>query len=373
MYSGNLTSLFGVAFLLLITSCGGDDHTEHHHASDHYTQPNKELNLDVVDLNDIQPGDTSKQEMVLIPAGTYLMGNDGEMARADEQPVHPVHVSSFWMDEHEVTNQQYQAFVDATGYKTLAEVAPEWSELKKQVPPGTPKPPDSLLVAGSMVFKPTEGPVDLDHFFLWWAWQPGADRLHPDGPGSDVVGKGDHPVVHVCWFDAAAYCKWRGGRLPTEAEWEWAARGGSDGKIYPWGNEAVEQGSFKANTWQGHFPYDNTAADGFMTTAPVKSFSPNGFGLYDMGGNVWEWCYDRYHQNYYQMVLSSDTLIDPKGPENSYSERDPYTPVRVQRGGSYLCNSVYCASYRVSARMPGAPDTGMPHVGFRCICETAGQ
>lgn len=356
---------------VLLFSCNNADHLHDEHQHNSYTQPNKELNIDEISLDDIQPGDTSKKGMLLIPAGSYLMGYDGELARADEQPVHPVKVSSFWMDEHEVTNREYQKFVDATGYRTLAEIDPDWEELKKQVPPGTPKPPDSVLVAGSMVFKPTDGPVDLNNFFLWWAWQPGANRLHPDGPGSNIDGKDDHPVVHVCWFDAAAYCKWRGGRLPTEAEWEWAAKGGLNNKVYPWGNQDIAIGGYKANAWQGDFPYKNTAADGYMTTAPVKSFAANGYGLYDMGGNVWEWCLDRYDETYYRQI--EDTLIDPKGPEISYSKRDPYTPVRVQRGGSYLCNSVYCASYRVSARMPGAPDTGMPHVGFRCICETTGQ
>lgn len=368
-------TVLGLTLLLclLLLSCNNNEHHHSEHDNDHYTQPNKELNIEEVSLDRITPGDTSKSNMVLIPAGAYMMGYNGKLARADEQPVHPVEVSSFWMDEHEVTNSQYQTFVDATGYRTLAEVAPDWEEIKKQVAPGTPKPPDSILVAGSMVFRPTDGPVDLDHFFLWWAWQPGANRLHPEGPGSNINGKEDHPVVHVCWFDAAAYCKWRGGRLPTEAEWEWAARGGLDNKIYPWGDQAVNEGAMKANAWQGDFPYNNTAADGYPTTAPVGSFAPNGYGLFDMGGNVWEWCFDKYDQNYYTKAAAMGTLTDPMGPDRSYSARDPYTPVRVQRGGSYLCNSVYCASYRVSARMPGAPDTGMPHVGFRCICEDIGQ
>ncbi len=343
-------------------ACNAHQHEEHQH----YTQPER--------TPKVTPNDTitvgsnkGNSGMVIIPSGTYSMGGTGKLARADEFPKHLVQVDSFWMDAHEVTNAQFREFVEATGYKTIAERIPTWEEIRDQLPPGTPKPPDSVFVAGSMVFQPTDGPVNLDSYFQWWAWQPNANWKQPDGPASSIERKADHPAVHICWYDAAAYCKWRGGRLPTEAEWEWAARGRLTDNTYPWGNEHINQNGYKANSWQGDFPYENIAADGYLTTAPVKSFEPNGFGLYDMAGNIWEWCSDWYHSKYYEMAAQQSPQTNPIGPNQSFDERDPYTPKRVQRGGSYLCNDVYCASYRVSARMPGAPDTGMPHVGCRCV------
>lgn len=230
--------------------------------------------------------DVSHKGMIWIKPGTFMMGADNKQAAADEYPKHKVVVDGFWMDATEVTNIQFAKFVKATGYITTAEHKPDWNELKKQVPPGTPKPDDSDLVAASLVFSPPTQPVDLNDYTQWWTWKKGASWKHPHGPGSNIKGKDNYPVVHISWFDAVAYCKWAGKRLPTEAEWEWAARGGLQNKLYPWGDEPIDEGKPKANTWQGHFPDQNTLRDKFYGLAPVASFAPNGYGLYDMAGNV---------------------------------------------------------------------------------------
>ena len=310
--------------------------------------------------------DTSVAGMVLIPGGVFEMGGDNEQAMPDEFPKHRVRVDSFYMDATEVTNAQFKKFVDATGYITTAERKPDWEELKKALPPGTPKPPDSVLVAASLVFKQTDGSVRLDDYTQWWEWVPGADWKHPQGQGSDIMGKENYPVVHISWYDAMAYCQWAGKRLPTEAEWEYAARGGLTNHIYPWGNEHINAGRPKANTWEGKFPYLNEVKDGYVLAAPVKSFAPNGYGLYDMSGNVWEWCSDWYHADYYQ-TLRNGIAKNPEGPEKSFDPVDPYTPKKTIRGGSFLCNEIYCSGYRVARRMKSSPDTGMEHTGFRCV------
>lgn len=325
------------------------------------------------DSNNVQPGgDTSLDGMVLIPAGVFEMGGDNEQASADEYPKHKVSVDSFYMDITEVTNAQFQKFVDATGYVTTAERKPDWEELKKSVPPGTPKPPDSVLVAASLVFKPSNGPVDLNNYSQWWSWVAGADWKHPEGPGSTIKGKENFPVVHVSWDDAMAYCKWSGKRLPTEAEWEYAARGGLINNIYPWGNEHVNIGAPKTNSWEGKFPYLNEQKDGFLKYAPVKTFNCNRYGLFDMAGNVWEWCSDWYDYNYYKS-LEGKTTSNPKGPSKSYDPDDPYTQKRSLRGGSFLCNDSYCSGYRVARRMKSSPDTGLEHTGFRCVRDITNQ
>jgi sulfatase modifying factor 1 len=290
---------------------------------------------------------TIKEGMALIPAGNFRMGSEGEQARDDEAPIHEVHVDSFWMDVTEVTNAQFKAFVDATGYVTTAEQKPNWEELKKELPPDTPKPADSLLQAASLVFYPTSGPVDLNDFGSWWNWTPKASWRYPKGKGSSIEDKMNHPVVHISWYDAQAYASWIGKRLPTEAEWEWAARGGQNNVKYPWGNEAVAEGSPKANSWEGNFPYLNTLQDTFFYTAPVASFEPNPFGLYDMAGNVWEWCSDWYDYTYYKEI-ESQQVRNPQGPEVSYDPYQPYLKQKVMRGGSFLCNDAYCAGYRVA-------------------------
>lgn len=307
--------------------------------------------------------DTSVAGMVFIPGGSFQMGGDNEQASKDEYPKHTVTVKAFWMDETEVTNAQFKKFIDATGYITTAERKPDWEELKKTLPPGTPKPPDSVMIAASLVFRQSTGVVNLDDYNQWWAWVAGTNWKHPQGPNSSIIGKENYPVVQVSWDDAMAYCKWAGKRLPTEAEWEFAARGGLVNNIYPWGNEPVNAGKPKANSWEGKFPYNNEKRDGYVTSGPVKTFVPNGYGLYDMAGNVWEWCADWYNNEYYKTT----TVENPQGPSKSFDPDDPFTPKKVLRGGSFLCNDSYCSGYRVARRMKSSPDTGLEHTGFRCV------
>ena len=309
----------------------------------------------------------SHDGMVWIEGGEFTMGAQDQEGRSDEYPAHQVKVKGFWMDHTEVTNADFKKFVDATGYITTAEKAPDWNELKKQLPPGTPKPPDSVLVAASLIFMKQPSGAGLGDPSIWWAWQKGANWKHPHGPGSTIKGKENFPVVHVSWDDAVAYCKWSGKRLPTEAEWEYAARGGKQ-TAYSWGTEDIERGRPKANTWQGTFPSFNTSWDGFENAAPVKSFQPNAFGLYDMAGNVWEWCSDWYKNDYYKSLLNK-VVENPTGPDRSYDPDEPTVPKKVVRGGSYLCNASYCKGYRVSSRMKTATDTGLEHTGFRCVAD----
>ena len=314
----------------------------------------------------IMSNDSSTEGMVFIPGGSFMMGGDNKQASADEYPKHQVQVDGFWMDATEVTNAQFQKFVEATGYVTTAEKKPDWEELKKSVPPATPKPSDDMLVPASLVFKQTSGPVDLNDYSQWWNWLPGADWKHPEGPDSDLKGKENYPVVHVSWYDAVAYCKWAGKRLPTEAEWEFAARGGLTDAVYPWGNEHVNAGAAKTTSWEGTWPSYNEQKDGYIRMAPVKSYAPNGYGLFDMSGNVWEWCNDWYNADYYKQ-LANKTSNNPKGPEQSFDPEEPYTSKKSLRGGSFLCNDAYCSGYRVARRMKSSPDTGLEHTGFRCV------
>lgn len=309
----------------------------------------------------------SLDNMVFIPGGTFTMGGDSIWGRADEFPRHQVKVSAFYMDKHEVTNAEFRAFVKATGYTTTAERKPDWEELKKQLPPGTPCPPDSVLVAASLVFSPPNHPVSLDNAAQWWQWVPGASWLHPEGPKSKLDGKDNYPVVQVSWEDAQAYAKWAGKRLPTEAEWEFAARSGKNNVIYPWGNQPIDQGNVKANSWQGHFPDKNAAKDKYYRVAPVMSFAANDFGLYDIAGNVWEWCNDWYRSDYYQQCVQQRIVENPQGPAESLDIEEPTVPKRVTRGGSFLCTDQYCSGFRVSARMKTSWDTSLEHTGFRCV------
>ena len=319
------------------------------------------------------PEKSPPPDMRWIPAGEFTMGTDEPQSMPNERPAHQVKLDGFWIDEHDVTNAEFKKFVEATGYITTAEKPVDWEELKKQLPPGTPRPPAEKLLPGSLVFTPPSGPVDLRDMSNWWVWTTGADWRHPRGPGSDIKGKDNYPVVQVAWEDAAAYAKWAGKRLPTEAEWEYAARGGTSKTRYYWGNEFKSKGRFMANTFDGDFPHNNTAADRFKLLAPIKSFPPNGYGLYDMAGNVWQWTSDFYMKDAHASAMkeaqkSGHTCENPKGPRGTY---DPTRPVsdaeeRVIKGGSFLCSPSYCESYRPSARRGTPPDTGSEHVGFRC-------
>lgn len=310
----------------------------------------------------------SFENMVFIPGGVFRMGaRDPQFARADEYPVHKVKVDPFYMDTHSVTNAQFRKFVEKTGYITTAEKNIDWNELKEQLPPGTPKPDDSLLLAASLVFTPPSQHVGLQDVSQWWNWVRGANWKQPHGPGSSIEGLDNYPVVHVSWEDAGAYAIWAGKRLPTEAEYEYAARGGNDGYIYPWGNQPINEGQPKANSWDGDFPVINSRWDGFELLAPVMQYQPNSFGLYDMAGNVWEWCADLYHHEYYKTFHPEAIADNPHGPATSYDPMEPNARKRVIRGGSFLCNDSYCSGFRAAARMKSTEDTGMSHLGFRCV------
>lgn len=305
--------------------------------------------------------------MVRIPVGQYRMGSDGEQAQADEKPVHEIRIDAFWMDATEVTNRQFRQFVEATGYVTTAERKISMEEIMSQLPPGTPPPDPELLEPFSLVFS---APKEKRQYYSvgdWWAMVKGASWKHPQGPGSDLEGKDEYPVIHVSWYDAMAYAKWAGKRLPSEAEWEYAARAGKPENKYPWGNEHPDLGTPKANIWQGEFPLNNQVQDGFRKLAPVGSFPANDYGLYDMAGNVWEWCTDWYHADYYAQKVSARQNLNPLGPERTYDPQNPTIPQKVIRGGSFLCNDSYCSGFRVSARMKSSADTGLEHTGFRCV------
>ncbi len=291
--------------------------------------------------------------MVWIPAGKFWMGS--EDGQADERPPHEVTLNGFWMDRTEVTNEEFERFAKATGYITIAERKPRAEDY-----PGVPV---ERLVAGSAVFSPPPGEVSLENHFAWWSYEPGANWRHPEGPSSNLKDRPKHPTVHIAWDDAQAYAQWAGKRLPTEAEWEYAARGGLDREPYCWGKEQVPGGKWRANIWQGRFPNENILSDGHRTTAPVSSFAPNGYGLFDMSGNVWEWCQDWYLPDYYARAPA----MNPPGPSTSHDPNEPGVAKRVQRGGSFLCSDLYCIGYRPGARMKASPDTGLSHSGFRCV------
>jgi formylglycine-generating enzyme required for sulfatase activity len=294
--------------------------------------------------------------MVWVPGGEFIMGDE---RFPDAQPLHRVVVDGFWMDRTEVSNAQFTKFVEATGYKTIAERQPDPRDY-----PGAKK---EMLVPGSIVFSPPRE-VQLEVCQAcgecpWWTYKPGANWKHPEGPDTSIEGKDDHPAVHIAWVDAVAYAEWAGKRLPTEAEWEFAARGGLEGKKYYWGDELKPGGKWMVNIWQGDFPTKNTAEDGYRTTAPVGSYPANPFGLHDMSGNVWEWCSDWYRPNYY----SVSPRFNPQGPSSSIDPHGHNESKRVMRGGSFECSDQYCNRYLAGARHHGAPDTGAMHNGFRCV------
>jgi sulfatase modifying factor 1 len=331
-------------------------------------------------LNSRTPPGPAPQGMVWIPGGEFWMGVEEDIAGDPEAPndvyadarlVHLVQVDGFWMDETEVMNEQFAEFVKATGYVTVAEQKPDAKEFPDVEP--------SALKPFSIVFRQPESKIRnlwaADAERKWWDLSFGADWKHPEGPKSDIKGREKYPAVHICWEDAAAYCKWAGKRLPTEAEWEFAARGGLDRAPYVWGEEHLPQGKHLANWWQGEFPIKNTKADGFEGVAPVRSFPPNGYGLYDMAGNVWEWCDDWYQKKHYDDVDRARGLKDeraarnPKGPPTGFDPQEPDQPKRVQRGGSFMCGDNYCRRYVPGARGKGEPRSAANHIGFRCVAD----
>jgi formylglycine-generating enzyme required for sulfatase activity len=308
--------------------------------------------------------------MTWIPGGEFSMGaadprgreHGGHEEMADARPIHRVYVDAFWMDATEVTNEQFSRFVNATGYVTVAEQKPTREEF--------PTAPPENLVAGSVVFAPPPHSVPLNDHFQWWAYVPGACWRRPAGPGSDLAGREKHPVVHVAYEDAVAYARWAGKDLPTEAEWEFAARGGLAGKTYPWGDELRLGGRWMANVFQGRFPVKGQDAgeDGFAGIAPVARFPANGYGLNDVAGNAWEWVSDWYRPDAYSAVAASGAIArNPKGPATSHDPAEPGVPKRVHRGGSFLCTDQYCTRYMVGTRGKGEVRTGSNHLGFRCV------
>lgn len=324
----------------------------------------------------IGDGVSTPAGMAWIPPGKFLMGSDSKLAQPNERPAHPVTVDGFWIDVTHVTNDQFAQFVRQTGYVTTAERKPDWDTIRVQLPPGTPRPPDEVLVPGGMVFVGTRAPVNLRDYTQWWRYVPGAQWRHPQGPGSSIEGKGDHPVVQVTYEDVLAYAQWAGKRLPTEAQWEYAARGGLEQADYAWGEEPMPDGKMQANYWdvrQRSFPVVDTASMGAPGTSPVGSFAPNGYGLEDMTGNAWQWVADWYRADYFAMQAKSDraSIKNPQGPDDSFDPSVPGMPAaapkRVIRGGSFLCNESYCLSYRPSARRGSDPYTPMSHLGFRLV------
>ncbi len=323
-------------------------------------------------------GVTGPAGMARIPGGEFLMGSDSKLAQPNEKPAHKVRVPAFWMDQHHVTNAQFRKFVDATGYVTTAERKPDWETLRVQLPAGTPRPPDSALAPGGMVFVGTARPVPLRDYSHWWRYVPGADWRHPGGPGTSIDSKDDHPVVQVSYEDAQTYAKWAGKRLPTEAEWEFAARGGLEQATYAWGDRFAPDGRQMANVWQGQqaqpFPVISPKAGGALGTSPAGTFPANGYGLYDMTGNAWQWVADWYRADQFQREAAAGRRIDnPKGPEAAWDPDDAGVPTdapkRVTRGGSFLCNEDYCLSYRPSARRGTDPYNSMSHLGFRLVMD----
>ncbi|WP_047548071.1 formylglycine-generating enzyme family protein [Psychroserpens sp. Hel_I_66] len=307
--------------------------------------------------------------MVWVPGKLFLQGaKDGdEFAMMREKPAHQVIVDGFFIDITEVTNKEFKSFIDATNYVTIAERPIDWEEMKKELPPNTPKPHDSILRPGSLIFnKNVNTVVNMANYSQWWTWKIGANWKHPEGPKSSIKGKDNYPVVHIAYEDAQAYCKWANRRLPTEAEWEAAAQGKATDHIFTWGNDPSKLNDY-ANTWQGAFPVKNESIDGFELIAPVKSYPANDLGIYDMMGNVWELTSDLFNANHYKEMDASKITINPSGAKNAYNPDSPNQKEHIIKGGSFLCHASYCASFRISARMGTAVDSGSDHTGFRTV------
>jgi formylglycine-generating enzyme len=324
--------------------------------------------------NDQPPPGKAPRGMVWIPGGEFSMGaaatrgmNDvGMQATRDSRPIHRVRVDGFWMDVTEVTNAQFAEFVSATGYVTISERTPRAEDF--------PSAAAEDLVAGSVVFSPPDHAVPLNDHFQWWSYVDGANWRHPLGPESSIDGKDQYPVVHIAYEDAQAYAKWAGKRLPTEAEWEFAARGGLSGQLYPWGNDFMQGTKWMANSHQGHFPDHDTGADQHAGIAPVAQYPPNRYGLYDVAGNAWEWVSDWYRPDYYaRLAASGEVAVNPQGPESSFDPDEPAEKKRVHRGGSFLCTDEYCSRYMVGTRGKGEVTTGTNHLGFRCVRAARGS
>jgi len=334
------------------------------------TEASAEPGFEPTVANTTAPPGEAPAGMAWIPGGEFSMGCadprpslcGGPDAMPDARPIHRVYVDGFWMDKTEVTNSQFQEFADATGYVTIAERTPRAEDFPVA-------PPPENLVAGSTVFTPPDQPVPLDNHYRWWNYVKGASWRHPQGPDSDLAGRDDYPVVHIAYPDAQAYAAWAGKRIPTEAEWEFAARGGLAGKQYTWGNDLKPHDKWMANTFQGRFPLNDKAEDGFAGISPVARYPANGYGLYDMAGNVWEWCSDWYRPDYYDHLAQSTRVArNPDGPRASFDPREPTVEQkRVHRGGSFLCTEQYCTRYIVGTRGLGDVMTGSNHLGFRCV------
>jgi len=340
--------------------------------------PNAQPNFEATIANPVSAPGALPAGTVYIPGGEFSMGSldpvatemfcGGDEPMNDARPIHRVSVDGFFMDATEVTNEEFDRFANATGYVTVAEREPTREEF--------PDAPEENLVAGSVVFSPPPKPVPLDDHYQWWAYVHGANWRHPEGPTSDLKGREKLPVVHIAYEDAEAYAKWSGKRLPTEAEFEFAARGGLTGKPYAWGDELKPGGKWPANIYQGKFPVKGGDAgeDGFKGIAPVAQFRPNGYGLFDVGGNVWEWTSDWYRADYYSTLAEQGGIArNPHGPSSSLDPSEPDQPKRVQRGGSFLCTDEYCTRYMVGTRGKGEVRSASNHLGFRCVKDAPKQ
>jgi len=360
LYASFIALAFGIAIAAYVGKwfSKASVDSSSHHAGNHPSSAMRDpKSTALVATNNTPPPGPAPEGMVWIPGGTFWMGCD-DCDMPDTQPVHLVSVDGFWMDKTPVTNTQFAQFVNATSYLTIAERKPD--------PKDYPGVDPDKLVAGSAVFNSPSQDVALDDISQWWSYVPGASWKHPEGPSTTIQGE-DHPVVQISWEDAVAYSKWAGKRLPTEAEFEFAARGGLDRNHYAWGDELKPGGKWAANIWQGRFPSSNLVEDGYFRTSPVTAFPANRFGLYDVGGNVWQWCSDWYRPDYFATLAVDAVTHNPQGPPDSYDPDEPGARKRVQKGGSFLCSDRYCSRYLVGSRGRGSIDSAGSNTGFRCV------